>query len=69
MLTRIYDTYLKIYIRLNDSVDFEQTFTTDWKLKEALGWMYDTYLIDDDKVVEQTCSYVKIYKLKRDGNN
>lgn len=64
MLTRIYETYLLICITMNDQFVYEQCFTHDWKLKDALSWMYDTYLIDDEKVIEQTCSYVKRYKIK-----
>lgn len=66
MLTRVYDTSLCVNIVLNDMTEFSQVFDSSWCIRDALSWMYDTYLIDDDKIIEQTCSFVKRYKLKND---
>lgn len=69
MLTRIYDSYLEITIEVSNLIEHHQYFDSSWKLKDALSWMYDTYCIDENKITCQTCSYVKRYKLKNDGNH
>lgn len=68
MLTRLYDSYLEISIQVSNVIEHSMCFDSSWKLKDALAWMYDTYSIDEDKVSCQTCTYVKRFKLKNNGN-
>lgn len=48
---------------------FEMIFSNDWRISDIISWMKDTYCIDDSQLVEYAISYVKRYKLLKDGNN
>lgn len=68
MAKKFYDQIIEAKFITNSDC-FVQTFANDWKISDIVSWMKDTYCIDDSSLIEYSISYVKRYKLLKDGND
>ena len=67
-MKRCYDHSILFRVILPDS-EYEMIFSSDWKFIEMLDWMLDSYPIDPDFIVEIQQTFIRKYKLIKDGKS
>lgn len=61
-MKRAFETHLEFKV-ITSWQEFGNVFSTDWKYKDMLSFMIDTYSIDEDDIIEVHQTFVKSYRI------